>query len=192
MGRPSAFRTSSSPLRKFEFHDFECDLHPRFESTVCIEPVPLYPRESTQLMGTVGHFSCTDSTLSSSSSVRKSAAYCTDLQSCELGERRFLAETDSSVKPRRYSFSEAIAQLFRQSFTLSTGFPKGADLEPPFSFRGPWYATGAVAPLGAPSRCRSAYGATLTQPAVPVVPDGGPMEWTLSAAARSYYGTPGH
>ena len=69
------------PVSGFEFREFECDLQPRFESAMCIEPVPPpYPRKSTQFMGPEGYFSRTDSTPNSSSSVCKSAAYFIDSQ----------------------------------------------------------------------------------------------------------------
>jgi len=84
-----------SPRPKPKSREFECDLHPRFESATCIEPVPPpYPRKSTPFIGSERHFGGTDSTLISSSSVCKSAAYCTDsplMRTCTL------AETDESI-----------------------------------------------------------------------------------------------
>src|SRR5258706_13113849 len=59
-------------------------------------------------MGTEGHFSCTDSTLISSSSVCKSAAYCPDSQLMCTWEAMLTGGDGLLSSPRRYRFSEEL------------------------------------------------------------------------------------
>src|SRR5258708_20990349 len=62
-------------------------------------------------MGTEGHFSCTDSTLISSSSVCKSAAYCTDSQLMCTWEEMLTGGDGRINSPHQYSISRQFAPL---------------------------------------------------------------------------------